>query len=535
MTKPEVEVHPTPADTLDSARDVPYTPPPLSPVELARWAWRQLTSMRVALLLLFLLALLAIPGSLLPQRRSNPVAVAGWIESNPGLGELYDTIGLFDVYSTPWFASVYMLLFISLVGCIVPRSLQHLRAIRARPPRAPRNLSRLPAHNSYEVDAAPDEVLARARDVLRTHRYRVATHDGSVAGEKGHLRETGNLVFHLSLVIVLVGVAISGLFGYRAQVLVTQGSGFANSIIQFDSMSTGARFDVSDLSPFSLRVEEFEMDFRDSGDQIGSPESFAAHVQVTPAPGEDPYDATIRVNHPLRVNGTTVHILNPGYAPQITVRDAAGEVLFSGAVPFLPQDDNYLSTGVVKVQVPSGNDIGIQGIFLPTAPSTLAAPQSLFPEPLRPVLYFTAWHGDLGLDDGQPESVYRLDTAGMEQFEVDGEPFRQAIGIGQSAELPDGAGTVTLDGYVPWVNFQVSTTPGKTAALVGVIAAVLGLIASLFVRRRRVWVRVSATDQGRTVVEVAGLDRSEGGDLSEEIDRLTRHLDELERTPKETP
>ena len=532
MTKPETTDQPNVLDTYDSNRDVPYTPPPLSPLELARWAWRQLTSMRVALLLLFLLALLAIPGSLLPQRRSNPVAVAQWIESNPGLGEFYDTVGLFDVYSTPWFASVYLLLFISLVGCIVPRSLQHWKAMQARPPRAPRNFSRLPAHRSYEVDTAPQEVLARAKVVLRRHRYRVAVYDESLAGEKGHLRETGNLVFHLSLVVVLVGVAVGGLFGYRAQVLVTQGSGFANSIIQYDSMSTGARFDASDLAPFSLQVDEFVMDFRDSGEQLGSPEDFAAHVRVTPAPGEEPYDATIRVNHPLRVAGTMVHILNPGYAPRVTVRDAAGEVLFSGAVPFLPQDDNYLSTGVVKVQVPSGEDIGIQGIFLPTAVLDETGPHSVFPEPRLPALYFTAWHGDLGLDDGQPESVYRLDTSGMEQFEVDGEPYRQALAIGQSVGLPDGAGTVTFDGYVPWVNFQVSQTPGKTAALIGVAAAVLGLIVSLFVRRRRVWVRVSAAGDGRTVVEVAGLDRSEGGDLGEEIDRLALELD---RTPEETP
>jgi len=518
-------------EVFDNTRQTPTAPPPLRPLALARWAWRQLTSMRVALILLFLLALGAIPGSILPQRRANPVSVAAFIEDNPSLGRFYDRLGLFDVYATAWFAAIYLLLFVSLIGCILPRSRQHWAAMRARPPRAPRNLSRLPAHERWEVAATPEQVLAAAREVLRGRRYRVDVHpEGSPAGphvaaERGHLRETGNLLFHLALVIVLVAVALGGLWGYRAQVLVPQGQGFANSVIQYDSLSGGARFDGSSLVPFSLTLDRFDMRFRASGSQRGAPEEFTARVTVTEEPGAAPVERTIRVNHPLTVDGTSVHILNPGYAPQITVRDAQGTVLFSGAVPFLPQDDNFTSTGVVKVQVPNGEDIGLQGVFLPTAVlDDQTGPQSVFPEALNPALFFTAWHGDLGLDDGVPQSVYRLDTAAMTQFEGTDGPFREALSIGESVDLPDGSGSVTFDGYVPWVNFQISRSPGKVYALTGAVLAIVGLLASLFVRRRRLWVRVSAADGGRTVVEVAGLDRNEGGDLTGEVARTVSDL-----------
>jgi len=571
-----------------TARDVeaapvtpePGRPPALSAREFAAWVWRQLTSMRVALILLFLLAVAAIPGSVVPQNDINPLTVSDFRARNPALSEWYDRLGLFDVYSAPWFAAIYLALLISLVGCILPRSAQHWRAMRAQPPPAPRRLSRMPVYRRFETLAAPAEVLDAASAELRSRRYRIATafvgdrssagrrggrlkseswHDfwprfaepaerptelhldaelhpeaevplgDSVAGEAGHLRETGNLVFHLAVVVVLVAVAVGSLFGYRATVLVAEGSGFANSVIQYDGLSSGALFDAGDLPPFSLELDEFEMEFVEAGSQLGTPDVFEATVRFTPEPGAPEQTRTIRVNEPLEVDGTLVHILNPGYAPAITVRDADGAVLAEGPVPFLPQDNSFTSTGVRKVQVAPeaglGEDIGVQGLFLPTAVVDDRGPRSIFPEPRNPALFFTAFHGDLGLDDGQPQSVYRLETSGMEQFRAeDGEVFRAALAVGETVQLPGGYGSVTFDGYVTWVNLQIGRNAGKEFVLGGALLALAGLLASLYVRRRRVWVRVVPGDGAGTVVEVAGLQRSEGGDLDAEVDAITEGL-----------
>jgi cytochrome c biogenesis protein len=573
----------------------PGRPPALSPVELAAWAWRQLTSMRVALILLFLLAVAAIPGSVVPQREINPLAVADFRDRNPELAQWYDRLGLFDVYSAPWFAAIYLALIVSLVGCIVPRSFQHWRAARADPPAAPRRLARMPAYRRFDVDAEPTVVLAAAREILRSRRFRLAWVAGpradapraprdhsspdaagrgsgrlksdlwddlppriaepaerpaasghrsidmgatenadrvpnSVAAEAGQLREAGNLVFHLAVVIVLVAVALGGLFGYRATVIVPEGSGFANSVIQYDGLSSGALFDAADLPPFSLELDAFEMEFVERGAQLGAPEDFEATVRFTPEPGAAEETRTIRVNQPLEVDGTLIHILNPGYAPVITVRDAQGTVLAEGPVPFLPQDNSFTSTGVRKVPVGPGvalgEDIGIQGLFLPTALLDEHGPRSIFPEPRNPALFFTAFHGDLGLDDGRPQSVYRLDPDGMEQFRAeDGEPFRAALAVGETATLPGGYGSVTFDGYINWVNFQVSRNAGKEFVLAGAVLALAGLLLSLYVRRRRVWVRATGADVSGTVVEVAGLQRSESGDLDVEVRAIADELD----------
>ncbi|WP_298330031.1 cytochrome c biogenesis protein ResB [Haloactinopolyspora sp.] len=506
--------------------------PGLTRVEFARWIWRQLTSMRVALILLFLLAVAAIPGSIIPQSDTDPLAVRDFRARNPGLSEWYDRLGLFDVYAAPWFAAIYLALLVSLVGCILPRTWQHVKALRTQPPRAPRRLSRMPAYRRVEVDASPEEVLGLARAELRSRRFRLAADrgDGAVSGEAGSLRETGNLIFHLAVVVVLLAVAGGGLFGYRATVLVPEGAGFTNQVIQFDNLSAGPMFDQSDLPPFSLDVESFTMDFVDSGHQQGLPEEYAAEVTFVPEPGAQPQQRTIRVNEPLEVGGSLIHILNPGYAPAFTVRSADGTVLAEGPVAFLPQDDNFTSTGVVKVQVPpeQGEDIGIEGVFYPTAVLDENGPRSVFPEARNPAVFLTAYHGNLGLDDGTPQSVFRLDLDDMEQFEgANGEPFRAALGQGETVELPGGAGYITFDGYVTWVNLQISRNSGKEIALVAAVAAVIGLMGSLYVRRRRAWVRADVGPQGRTVVEVAGLHRAETSaddHLADEVGAITDGL-----------
>src|SRR6201987_688075 len=109
-----------------------------------KWAWRQLTSMRIALILLFLLALASVPGSMLPQQGSNPSGVQQYYTSHQALAPWLNRLGLFNVFGAPWFAAIYLLLFVSLVGCVVPRTFRLAGSARTLPPRAPRPLARLP-------------------------------------------------------------------------------------------------------------------------------------------------------------------------------------------------------------------------------------------------------------------------------------------------------------------------------------------------------------------------------------------------------
>ena len=519
-------------DTTETstAKTVPggdAAPPPRSvlpgAIEWARWSWRQLTSMRTALLLLFLLALAAIPGSIVPQSRINPIAVVDFATRHPHLAPWYHRIGLFDVFGSPWFAAIYLLLMVSLVGCIVPRLGKHVRAIRAIPPKAPQRLRRLPVYREWHAagsadGADVDAVLQDAKVAFKRQHYRVlegADTDGRrwVAAERGRHRETGNLLFHIAVLVVLLGMAVVSLFGFKGTVLVIVGNGFSNTITQYDGYTAGRLFKPSRLVPFNLAFTNFIVKFEESGATKGAAREFDATMQVTPEPGGPTVTDHLKVNDPLHIGNEQVHLIGHGYAPVVTVKDGNGNVAWSGPVAFLPQDGNFSSTGVIKVPDARPDEIGLQGLFLPSAyVDPVKGPISVFPDAENPALLLTAYIGNLGLDDGTPQSIYSLDTTGLTQLTKDGQPFRVAMLPGHTEKLPDNAGTVTYEGYKRWANLQISSRPGTMIVLFGAVAALVGLMGSLFIPRRRAWVRVENT-AGSTVIVLAGLDqRTSGGE-----------------------
>ena len=513
-------------------RQATALPADLNARELARWSWRQLTSMRTALVLLLLLALASIPGSVIPQEDIDSLAVSQWRDNHPRLAPVWDRLDLFAVYSSVWFSAIYILLMVSLVGCIVPRLLVYARALRARPPKAPRNLSRLPESASYETDEDPDEVLARAAQVIRGRRFRVDWAEGSdaVAAERGHLREAGNLLFHLAVIVVLVGVAVGSLFGYKGGVIMLVGKdyGFSNGLTQYDDFAPGSLFDPSVMEPFSFKITDFDVDWITEGRRAGMARKFVSHLDYKTDADAPTQEYDLKVNHPLSIGGTDVFLIGHGYAPVITVRDGDGNIAQSGPTVFLPTNpQTFESFGVVKAPDAEPTQIGLEGSFYPTfggargADGQLIPPASVFGDAVDPLVSLFVYTGDVGLDDGTGSSVYVLDKDKTTQvMKDDGQPLRLDMRPGDTIELPNGLGSVSFDGLERWNKIQISRTPGKLVALTGVVAALLGLLGSLFVRPRRLWVRARRREDGSTLVEVARLDRSSGGDPENGRDEL---------------
>jgi cytochrome c biogenesis protein len=512
-------------DTRPDESDV--TEPTLGPVAMLRWAWRQLTSMRTALLLLLLLAIGAVPGSIWPQRNIDAGRVADYLARHLSTGPWLDRLGFFDVYSSPWFAAIYLLLFVSLVGCVVPRSKIHWRAMRAQPPRAPRHLERLPEHGQIEVDGTPEEVLQVASDVLARRqflgrRYRLRCEGLSLSAESGYLRETGNLVFHTALIVVIVAVAVGHLFGWRGDRILVTGKSFANTISAYDTFDPGPWVDTEGLSPFIVAVDKLDVTFEEHsiGAQRGAPRDFTAYTRTQTSPDAPQVHQILKVNGPLTFGGTSVSLLGNGYAPVITVRDAAGRVLMHEATPFLPQDANYKSVGAVKVSAARPKQLGFFGFFLPSEYlDKNAGPSSFFPDLKNPALALGVYEGEL-YPQGRPQSVYTLSTEKMTQLKnAGGEPLRLLLKPGQTIKLPGGRGSITFDAVQRWAGLSVRYDPGKLLALIGAVAALAGLIASLMIRRRRVFVRLRPTG-GRTVVSIGGLAKGEDPGLGATIEDL---------------
>ena len=516
---------------------------------LALKAWRSLTSMGTALVLLFLLALGAVPGALLPQRSLNESKVAQYLAEHPMLGPWLDRLQLFDVFSSFWFTAIYVLLFISLVGCLTPRIIEHIRSIRAVPVPAPRNLNRLPKHATVTVGGSPESAAAAVAADLRGWRRVTRQSDGvtEISAEKGYLREFGNIVFHFSLLGLLAAVAVGKMFGYEGNVIVVADGGpgiCSASPAVFDSFRAGNRVDGTSLYPMCIRVNDFAARYLPNGQAT----SFAAHIDYQA--GADLVSGTwrpylLQVNHPLRVGGDRVYLQGHGYAPTFTVTFPNGEKR-TQTVQFRPDNaTTLLSSGTVRVDPPAGlypgderrkHQLAITGLFAPTQQMDGKLLSSSFPDMRDPAVAIDVYRGDAGLDTGKPQSLFSIDPRLIEQKRLT-KLKRVNLGLGKEVRLDDGT-VVRFDGATPFVNLQVSHDPGQIWVLVSALSMMAGLLVSLVVRRRRVWARITpggqersdpgkeSAGEGTVNVELGGLARTDNSGWGGEFEKLTEVLEQ---------
>jgi cytochrome c biogenesis protein len=511
------------------------TNPRLGFLGTLRFFWRQLTSMRTALFLLLLVAFAAVPGSLVPQQTSDPNGVIQYKAANPGWSKVLDFFGVFNTYSSIWFSAIYILLFISLIGCIIPRTMHHIAALRTPPPKTPARLDRLPGYLRTVDTPVSDEDVAdgvgAARDLLRASGYRVRVFDNdSASAERGYLRETGNLIFHIALVGILVAVGLGGGFIWTGQKVIPVGQSFANTLSDYDSISPGRWFSPDSLEPYKLTLTKFTPVYeRHNLNAIGEAIDYTAYMLAS-VPGHKATNVTIKVNSPLRIGDTDVYLLSNGVAPVVTVRNPKGKVVYTQPIPFLPQDADLTSEGVIKVPDGLSKQVGMIGLFYPTECSPTvcgSAPRSVDPQLINPVLTLQVYTGDLGLNSGKPVNAYSLDTDKLTQIAGFG---TKTPGItlrpGQTAKLPNGLGTIELNRVIRYVGLDIHHDPTQLWVLSFAVLVFLGLITGLFIPRRRVWIK-AVRRGGKVHYEYAGLARGEDPRLDDAVAEIARKHSQL--------
>ena len=517
--------------------------------------------MRTALFLLLLLAIAAVPGSLFSQRSSDPNGVSQYFLNNPTLAPILDKFQLFDVYTSVWFSAIYLLLFISLIGCVIPRAMHHARALRSRPPRTPSHLERLGTFSAFEIDAGQVDAsgapitaastVESARSLLRRSGYRVQLFEGvaaspslSVSAERGYLRETGNLVFHIALIGILFAVGIGSGFGYTGQKVLVVGQAFANVRLTFDSFNPGRFFTDTQLDPYRIVLNSFSAKYEEQNiNAYGQPIDYTAKVTTYEGQSTKGTKRTIKVNSPLEIGGNQVYLLGNGYAPHVTVRDPSGNVVFSEPVPYLPQDANLTSLGIIKVPDGLKKQLGMRSFFYPTAATNASGDlASTHPDLRNPELSLVLYTGSLGINSGAPKSVYALDVSKMTEIAGPGIPTA-AIHLkpGKTAAIPGGLGTITFDNMAPagdksnleksvprFASLDVHRDPTQGWVLFFAICVLVGLLTSLFIPRRRVWVKAIEEEEGRIRLEYGGLARGEDPGLDAAVaDIAARHSQQL--------
>lgn len=535
----------------------PRVPDIPGPLDAALLAWRTLRRMSTALALLFAMAVASVIATFVPQEPLIPATVEQWREGTAGPGSTvsaaFDALGLFDVFGSWWFAALTILLFVSLTGCLIPRYQTFRRVVR-RPPAAGRRLERLSSHQVLGTSLPPPEALTVAERVLGRRRFRrrrlsaaesPATDPetgqalSQVAAERGHWREGGSLIFHTAFYLLLIGIVVGQGFGFTGQINLVEGEGFTDARLSYDAATPGRLWGVGDHRGFNLTLEDFEVSYHPN--QVAA--DFVSTITLSGA-GGDLRSEQVRVNHPVRFEGMNVYQQRFGMAPRLAVRDAAtGRTIFEQSVPLTDAGGNTWS-GATKVhmggeftdqatgqqrQIPQ---LALDMAFLPDATVIEGPngpqPASASPEPDNPRVLADLYVGDLGLE--RPAPVSELRTQWKPEQLVD----RMVLAEGEAVEVADGTITVEFTNLDMWSGFQVSHQPGRRVLLAAGALILVGLLPSLYVYRRRLWVTARAGDQGSEVV-LAGAALQRVPAFTEEFDGIAAELRQALPGPAEQP
>jgi cytochrome c biogenesis protein len=338
-----------------------------------------------------------------------------------------------------------------------------------------------------------------ARRVLRRNRYRLAGHEGGeLAGEKGFLREAASMLFHVSLLVLLVGLAYGKGYGYRGQAAIVEGETWANARVGYDSFSPGRFFGPERLAPFQLRLDDFTNSFYANN----TPREFASRLTAMDLDGRELQSQRVAPNRPMTVDGVRVFQSDYGYVPVVRVQGRDGkDLLAPQEVLTLRDPASEVSNGAVKVTRASPQ-VGLQVVLftgLRTAPDCPGGADFCNdPRLSRPVLVVLAYQGDLQADRAQ--SVFALDRSRLEP--LGDRPL--LLGPGQSGKLANGM-EVSFSDLKQYSVFTLARDPGVPVVAVAAGLLLLGLVPSLYVTRRRVWARAAPDGAGGTRVELAGL------------------------------
>jgi cytochrome c biogenesis protein len=472
--------------------------------------------MRTALVLLVVLAAASILGSLFPQEGLSPQRVDQYFADHPALAPVLERLGLFDVFGSAWYMAIYLALLGALVACLVPRSRALYRVLRSRPPGGG-DLSRYRTRASFDTPASPDQATAAARQALRRSRYRLADHEGEIAGEKGFLREAASMLFHVSLLVLLVGLAYGKGYGYRGQAAIVEGETWANARVGYDSFSPGRFFGPERLAPFQLRLDDFTNSFHPDN----TPREFASRLTALDLEGRELQSQRVAPNRPMTVDGVRIFQSDYGYVPVVRVQDSDGKDLVAAQEVLTLRDPaSEWSTGAVKV-TRANPQVGLELTMftgLVTAPHCPGgAPFCNDPRLVRPVLVVLAYQGDLQADRAQ--SVFTLDRSRLEL--LGDRPL--LLTPGQSRKLANGM-VVSFTDLKQYSVFTLARDPGVPVVAVAAALLLLGLVPSLYVTRRRVWVQAAPDGVGGTRVELAGLALQGKAAFEGELARLAEQV-----------
>ena len=288
------------------------------------------SSMRFAVALLSLLGIASVIGTVLQQ---NQLQTDYLVKFGPFWTQIFDFLGLYDVYASAWFVVIMMFLVVSTSLCLirnVPPFWREMKSFREKIKE--KSLAAMRHSSLLDVNIAP-EVAKRYLEVQGFQGKTINREDGSVliAAKKGTMNKWGYIFAHIALIVICLGGLIDsnlllklGMLTGRIvpdnqavyakdfkpeSILGTANLSFRGNV----SISEGQSADVVFLNadngmlvqdlPFEVKLKKFHIDFYNTG----MPRDFASDIEVTDKATGKKLERTIRVNHPLTLHGITIY------------------------------------------------------------------------------------------------------------------------------------------------------------------------------------------------------------------------------------
>ena len=275
-----------------------------APTKPKSWLWGSLTSIRLTVFLLLILAAVAVIGTVVPQ--DQPPGQY-YLRYGEGLGSIIYGWGLARIYYSPWFLWPMGLLALNILSCLIHGLPQAIR--RTLRPFTPEAALALPERGQFSWPAGVD-AHARLRAVLKHELgpfQQESLPDKEIyLYERGRWRPLGPYLVHLALLLILAGGLIGKFWGIEGNLPLDQGEVAQNFQVG------RAQHPLN----FKVRLDRFQVQFYEQG---GTPKEFRSDLTFL-RDGQEAARATCRVNDPVSFGGLTFYQASYGSSPVGPVR-----------------------------------------------------------------------------------------------------------------------------------------------------------------------------------------------------------------------
>ncbi len=485
--------------------------------------WKFLSSVKLAVVLLIILAIVSVIGTVIQQNESPERYLREYSQTTVNLLE---TLGFFDMYHTWWFVLLLFLLTANLTVCTLDRFPPTWKIINAPlKPIEDDGLKALPFKREVTLKGPAASAEERAAKILSGHRYKVTQMRtaGSVqlVTQKGAYTRLGYIITHISILLVFVGALIGAFFGFKAFLNLPEGQSSMYVYLRNEPMWDRI-MDRLGISPspvvmnpeagvpamplgYYVRCDNFDVDYyiNSAGMPTGMPSEYHSTLSVFDLDRQKILDKRIRVNDPLTFHGITFYQSSYGTMPQ-----AQGKIILN-----IRPKDNPQASGENIILDPG------QAQFVPSIGRTIRA------------LGFSPY-GIRNPETGQVQ-FFRTENNEFINPTVELEVLNGSKPVYKTYVMKTDSGTPYMpENYV--INFveywgarytglQVTKDPGVWIVYTGFILLCVGPLIAFFGSHKKLWVRIQERG-GQALITVAGSSNRNRLGFEREFNRIVDEI-----------